>query len=106
MAEHSEAEIVIAENQDQLKKYISIWKHLPQLKYVILYNDKLPENIPEELEGKVLLWKNFLEIGKLYKPAKVEDFLENRMKSQRPGNCCTLVYTSGTTGQPKGVMVI
>jgi long-chain-fatty-acid--CoA ligase ACSBG len=27
------------------------------------------------------------------------------MKEVKPGNCCTLVYTSGTTGNPKGVML-
>jgi long-chain-fatty-acid--CoA ligase ACSBG len=27
------------------------------------------------------------------------------MKSVKPGNCYTIVYTSGTTGMPKGVMV-
>lgn len=27
------------------------------------------------------------------------------MHSIKPGNCCTLVYTSGTTGMPKGVML-
>lgn len=31
--------------------------------------------------------------------------LEKRMKSQGPGSCLTYVFTSGTTGNPKGVML-
>ena len=27
------------------------------------------------------------------------------MRKIKPGNCSTLVYTSGTTGPPKGVML-
>ena len=32
-------------------------------------------------------------------------YLHERMEKVRPGNCCTLVYTTGTTGMPKGVMI-
>ena len=31
--------------------------------------------------------------------------VQERMAKQKPGHCCVLVFTSGTTGQPKGVML-
>lgn len=34
-----------------------------------------------------------------------EAALDAMMATQKPGHCCTLVYTSGTTGPPKGVMI-
>ena len=102
---HSDCEVVIAENRIQLNKYLQIWSELPKLKYVIVYNDSLPDNIPAERKPYVLTFNQFLEIGKKYAPKNVETSLEFRMKQPKPGNCCTLVYTSGTTGNPKGVMI-
>ena len=34
-----------------------------------------------------------------------DDELEGRMTQIAVNQCCTLVYTSGTTGNPKGVML-
>ena len=34
-----------------------------------------------------------------------EDNLNHRLKRIAVNQCCTLVYTSGTTGNPKGVML-
>jgi long-chain-fatty-acid--CoA ligase ACSBG len=50
-------------------------------------------------------WKDFMEMGRKYVANTLENSLESRMSRQKPGNMCTLVYTSGTTGQPKGVML-
>jgi long-chain-fatty-acid--CoA ligase ACSBG len=60
---------------------------------------------PDEFKNKIFLWKEFLKLGKEFKPTDPNDKLENRFKSVKPGHCCTLVYTSGTTGNPKGVML-
>ena len=34
-----------------------------------------------------------------------DQVVHERIAKQKPGHCCVLVYTSGTTGQPKGVML-
>ena len=49
----------------------------------------------------VLSWKDLLEIGE----KENEDELEDRLKRIAINQCCHLVYTSGTTGMPKGVML-
>ena len=47
ISEHSEAEILIAENQIQLDKYLQIWDRLPNLRYIVIYSDEIPkEKIP------------------------------------------------------------
>ena len=46
-------------------------------------------------------WENFLSLGKNISQSKVDE----RRNKITPNQCLTLVYTSGTTGMPKGVMI-
>ncbi len=39
VAEHSDCEVAVLENKEQLNKFLSIWSKLPMLKYIVLYND-------------------------------------------------------------------
>ena len=46
IAENSDCEVAVVENNLQLKKYLISWEKLPKLKCVVLYNDKIPADIP------------------------------------------------------------
>ena len=42
---------------------MKIWDKLPNLKYVILYDDDLPYNLPKGKEDKIMTLSDFLKIG-------------------------------------------
>ena len=98
VAEHSEWEIVVCDSEQQLQKYLNVLRLLPRIKGFVLSNDELPSEGKESCTS----WKDFLQRG-----ASItnDDSTLKRMAKQRPGQCCNLVYTSGTTGKPKGVML-
>ena len=45
----------------------------------------------------VLSWQHMIEIGR----AEPDSILQERLQQQAVNQACTLVYTSGTTGNPK-----
>ena len=50
---------------------------------------------------QVFNWSQVMQLGN-----EVEDrVVLKRIAKQKPGMCCNIVYTSGTTGDPKGVML-
>lgn len=50
---------------------------------------------------KIYNWSQIMQMG-----SEVEDrVIFKRIAKQRPGMCCNVVYTSGTTGDSKGVML-
>ena len=88
------ANIVVVEDDKQLAKILNVKDSLPELKHIIQYTGN------PSVEG-VLSWREVMDLG----AAEYEDELESRIACQAPNMCCHLVYTSGTTGPPKGVML-
>lgn len=89
--------MVIAENKELASKFYKLLEQ-GSIDRIVLYDDEVGEN---NFGGKLILWKDFIELG-----SKVEEGkLEERMAKITPSQCCTLVYTSGTTGMPKGAMI-
>jgi len=94
VAEHSEANIAVVENAEQLAKFKEIRDQLPDLKAIVLMNGSDPDD-------NVYSWEDLPKLAEKVS----EDELEERIKAQKPDDTCTLIYTSGTTGMPKGVMI-
>lgn len=96
--EDSKTSIVVVENKVQLDKILKVWDQLPNLKAVIQYTGELED----KSNPNVYTWKNFMELGRSLGDDKE---LNARINALKANECCTLVYTSGTTGHPKGVML-
>lgn len=102
VAEHSEAQIVCVENETQLCKFLEIVPQLPELKALIVMDNKPGNSVPQEGDKKlVYTWDEMMAMSENVEEKELDD----RIQDQQPSDVCTLIYTSGTTGNPKGVML-
>lgn len=90
----SYADIIVVEDKKQLDKILSIKDRLPALKAIVQYHGK------PEVEG-VISWEELMKIGREEPDAP----LQNVLKTIGVNECCALVYTSGTVGNPKAAML-
>ena len=92
---HSDAVLIFAEDDIQLQKLFEIRKELPEIRKVVLFNGTCPE------DDWVLSFEEFLGLGK---DVPDKDF-EKRVEAVTSQDAAAIVYTSGTTGVPKGAVL-
>jgi long-chain acyl-CoA synthetase len=93
--EHSDAVVVFAEDDIQLKKILEIRAAIPKVKKVITFKEVAAN------DDWVMSYEDFLKLGENISD---EDFIA-RAESPNPEDPATMVYTSGTTGLPKAAII-
>jgi long-chain acyl-CoA synthetase len=92
---HSEAKVLFVENGAQLEKINRIRANVPSLEIVVVFDPDLDDL------GDAISLEGLKAQGGVVDDAT----LESRLRGVLPGDLCTIVYTSGTTGPPKGCMI-
>ncbi len=87
--------LLIAENDEQVKKLMSVKAQIRELKQIIVIDGKASG------DGFVITLAEVLEAGKRSSQAEYEAVA----RSAKNDGIATLIYTSGTTGKPKGVIL-
>lgn len=99
IVDNSDSEIIIVENQAQLNKVISVWDQLPALKQIIVI-----EALESKPQDNILTLQEAMELGRRFE-AEHPAVYETAWRSVEPAALSSIVYTSGTTGLPKGAML-
>ena len=99
--EHSECKILFAENEEQVEKWLHMRSELSNLKYTIYWDKKGLEKLQDP---ELLFYDEVMVKGKESFEAD-PDLHVSRVEQVDPNDTAILVYTSGTTGKPKGAML-
>ena len=99
--ENSESSFVVAKDQEQADKVIEVKDELPLLKKIIVIDMK---GLRRYKEPMIISFKDVEALGEALHKEQPHLF-EEMARNTRPEDTGIIVYTSGTTGQPKGAMI-
>jgi len=97
----SDSRFLFVENDEQLDKYLSVRDEMPGLAWVIVYDR---DGLHGFSDDKIIFLDDLYRIGREFLKENPNRF-EEEIARTSPKDTAILVYTSGTTGPPKGAMI-
>ena len=97
---HSESKILFAEDQEQVDKALQVIENLPLLEKIVYFEDR---GLYSYDHPKLMRFDEFLEIGKS-EYESFPEYVDQQLEEINDEDVAFLVYTSGTTSKPKGVL--
>ena len=102
---HSDARVLVVENDEQLVKVLEAQEQLAALEYIVLLDTVSESNRQKIKPGvRVHTFDELLALGKAAGEREPEFFVTN-IHQQTGDEVGSIIYTSGTTGEPKGVVI-
>ncbi|HEY5012166.1 MAG TPA: long-chain fatty acid--CoA ligase [Acidimicrobiia bacterium] len=99
LLQHCRAVLCFVENHDLLAKVLEVRDRLPELRQVVVFDND------ERIDDPSLIGLEQLRSIGATRLEREPDLFDSRAAAVVPEQLATLVYTSGTTGPPKGAMV-
>jgi long-chain acyl-CoA synthetase len=101
LAMDSATRFLFVENEEQLDKYLAVRERTPTIKKVIVFN---PQGLHEFKDDQIIMIEDLYELGRSHLKDH-PDRWDREIDKSKPEDLMVLVYTSGTTGPPKGAMI-
>lgn len=99
IAENSELKVLFVENQEQLDKAAEFVDEVKNLSKIVCFNDAQAPG-----HDAVISFESLMESGRAQHQSEPALF-DGLSNAVTPEDLATIVYTSGTTGVPKGAMI-
>ena len=101
ICEDSDTTLLMVENEEQLDKYLMVEEQLPNIHTVVVLDST---GLADLDHPKVVMLEQFYQLGD-EGDEDLESEWNRRIDNAEPNDTVILVYTSGTTGAPKGAML-